>query len=90
MRVAVFAYVFLGPLYNVTMFQDTLFSVVPAVLLIAFVGTVFVLRTFVARALAAWGVRFGGGTAGLGRAAEGPVMTAAAGTTRSLSPPVAG
>ena len=55
MRVAVFAYVFLGPLYNVTMFQDTLFSVVPAVLLIAFVGTVFVLRTFVARALAAWG-----------------------------------
>ena len=72
---AVFAYVFLGPLYNVTMFQDTLFSVVPAVLLIAFVGTVFVLRTFVARALAAWGVRFGGGTAGLGRATEGPVMT---------------
>ena len=56
------------------MFQDTLFSVVPAVLLIAFVGTVFVLRTFVARALAAWGVRFGGGTAGLGRATEGPVM----------------
>lgn len=74
-RVAVFAYVFLGPLYNVTMFQDTLFSVVPAVLLIAFVGAVFVLRTFVARALAAWGVRLGGGTAGLGRAAEGPVMT---------------
>lgn len=53
---AVFAYVFLGPLYNVTTFQDLLFSVVPAVLLIAFVGAVFVLRGPVAGALAAWGV----------------------------------
>ena len=53
---AVFAFVFLGPLYNVAVFQDTLFSVVPAVLLVSFAGVLFVLRASVAQALVAWGV----------------------------------
>lgn len=52
----IFAYIFLGPLYNVMLFQDILFSVVPAVLLIAFVGVVFVLRKWVVAALGSWEV----------------------------------
>lgn len=62
----IFAYIFLGPLYNVTLFQDTLFSVVPAVLLIAFVGVVFVLRRWVIAALGAWEVWSGTTPAPLG------------------------
>lgn len=73
-----FAHVFLGPLYNVATFQDFLFSVVPAVLLIAFMGVVFVLRGPVAGALAAWGVWAGGPTAS-GVPAEGAPALADAG-----------
>ncbi len=54
---AVFAFVFLGPLYNATAFQDTLFSVVPAVLLLGYAGVLFGLRRPVAEALGAWGGR---------------------------------
>ena len=54
---SVFAFVFLGPLYNVTVFQDLLFSMVPAALLVSFGAVLFVLRAPLMRALASWGLR---------------------------------
>lgn len=54
---SVFAFVFLGPLYNVAVFQDLLFSVVPAALLVSFGAMLFVLRAPLVQALTAWGIR---------------------------------